>query len=176
MRVFQERLIVACAALSLAACTSVPDAASHDGAQTASSVAGIGCRDSSRGADSPTAEQLAEMDVQAATVCRWTNPATGDPMMDRKYTLTDKVGLSGTQAAEMMSRFANAAQQTPTCSMIDSPPSVEYRVLVRDRQGTDFRVVVPQNDCLGFRLAAGTQYTSWELTNLLGSFIQAANG
>ena len=168
-------LIGVCAVLSLGACMSLPDAASTEGTQTPNGVAELACRDSQQGKASPTVQQLTEMRVQAATVCRWTNAASGDPMKDRKFRLTDDVGLSGTQAAELMNAFAGARKQKPKCWLIDSPPSVTYSVLARDEQGNEFRVTVPQDDCLGFRLAGGTPYSSWELTNLLGTFVQAAD-
>lgn len=115
------------------------------------------------------------MRVDAARLCRLSNPSSGDAYLNWRYTLTDDLALSAYDTAAVIESLG-AAADNPTCSMIDSPPPVTYLVLLRDEQGGTWRVTVPEEPCLGFHLGGGREYQSDAAPRLLRQLVKRARG
>jgi hypothetical protein len=127
------------------------------------------------GADlAPSQQELASMSVVAMTVCKWTNPSTGDPRVDFESTLASETKVGQSAADELMAALTSADPLDPgsTCMMIDSPPPLTYNVRVQDKQGSLWGVSLASPSCLGFDLSGGRTYESGELLGLLGSLFQ----
>ena len=114
-------------------------------------------------ARSPGQDDVRTMSVVASAVCWWENPAN---LGDDTVGLQNITTLSPSQITDMKGFLADAPREQPTCSMIDSPPQVEYYVFLRDADGGDWRIDIPEPPCLGFEMQGG-QYRSASLVNWL---------
>ncbi|MCW2843017.1 MAG: hypothetical protein JWN22_933 [Nocardioides sp.] len=119
----------------------------------------------------PTIEQVVGQQIQRVTLCRFTNPSTGDANADRMFELTDEVALSDDEIAAVQSAFAVAEATGQECFRIDSPPPVSVTVRLQDRAGSLWSVSVPLETCLGLDLGDG-HYTAPHLPGLLDALAQ----
>jgi hypothetical protein len=115
---------------------------------------------------SPSQDDVRAMTIVASAACRWENPAN---LGDDTVGLQRVTALSPNQIAALQDFLTNAAREQPTCTMIDSPPQVEYYVFLRDSDGRDWRINIPEPSCLGFPMSSGEQYHSPALANWLDS-------
>jgi hypothetical protein len=114
---------------------------------------------------SPAQPEVVAMTFDASAVCWWENPAH---LGDDTVGLQRVTALSPAQITTLQDLLSDAARQQPTCSMIDSPPQVEYYVFLRDSGGQGWRINIPEPPCLGFEMTGG-QYRSAVLVNWLRS-------
>jgi hypothetical protein len=111
----------------------------------------------------PTQDQVRGIPVTAAAVCRWENPAN---LGDDTVGLQSATALSSSQITALQGYLTDAVEGQPRCMMIDSPPQVEYYVFLRDPEGRDWRIDVPEPPCLGFDMS-GAHYQSEPLVGWL---------
>ena len=117
----------------------------------------------------PSQDEVRGMPVAASAVCWWENPAN---LGDETVGLQSVTALSPSQITDLKGFLADAVREQPTCSMIDSPPQVEYYVFLRDSDGQDYRINVPEPPCLGYDMSGG-QYRSPALVGWLSGVFEA---
>ncbi|MCW2793130.1 MAG: hypothetical protein JWO76_2228, partial [Nocardioides sp.] len=120
----------------------------------------------------PTIEQVVDRPIERVTLCRFTNPSTGDPNVDRTFELTDEAALSDDAVSAVQSAFAAARAAEPECFWIDSPPPVSVTVRLQDQAGRLWTVSVPLENCLGLDLGDG-HYAAPQLPGFLDGLVQS---
>ena len=103
----------------------------------------------------PGQDDVRGMNMTAAAVCWWENPAN---LGDSTVGLQNAKALSAGQIADLQAFLTDAPEESATCAMIDSPPQVEYYVYLRDAEGGEWRINIPEPACLGYEL--GDQHFS----------------
>ena len=112
---------------------------------------------------SPSEDELGGMAITASAVCRWENAVNlGDDTVGLQSVTT----LSASQVNDLRDLLTAAPEEQPACAMFDSPPPVEYNVYLRDADGRDWRINIPEPPCLGFDMSGG-QYQSPDLVRWL---------
>lgn len=122
----------------------------------------------------PTQEELAAMTVQEVVVCRQTSPSTGDPTRDR-YTLERAVRVSTAEGSEIVRLLAGGEPLgTLRCQFIDSPPPVTDLIQITDETGAVWSVLLPQPDCIGYRLAGSPPLRATSIDGVISAALHSS--
>ncbi|MFB9311482.1 hypothetical protein [Nocardioides plantarum] len=156
---------VAVASVGIAALARPSDAPSPSNTAAASGTTDTtGAKAIACGETLDAVEIATTRDLEAAsdglTICRWSNPATGDPYQD-KDTLSGQKPLNAEQSADLLKALQSARKiQSPSmCYFADSPPPLTYEVLIPTTAGPR-AIPVSKLSCSTFTLADGAQFSS----------------
>lgn len=106
--------------------------------------------------DPPTPGELASIADGGGVVgslCRYTNPSSGDPTRDARSALVMQVPLDGGDTAAVAAAVLDADPVASPCAMIDSPVPDQLVVVLSTTEGLR-SLPVPFEPCLGVGLAA----------------------
>jgi hypothetical protein len=109
-------------------------------------------------------DEVVDLRVDRATLCRFTNDSSIVAQIDPE--LTDETRLTPVQVADVQAAFDAARRAVPGCTLFDGAPPVSYLLLLQDGDRHRWSVEVPEDPCLGF-VMAGRTYVAPELSALL---------
>jgi hypothetical protein len=122
----------------------------------------------------PSGAELAAMSVQEVVVCRHTSASTGDPHRDR-YTLERAVRVSTAEGSEIVRLLAGGEPLGALrCQFIDSPPPVTDMLQITDETGAVWSVLLPQPDCIGYRLAGSPPLRATSIDGVISAALRSS--